>query len=88
MSERQPVTIEAVRRAIEAGRWALTSHARTQAGQRFVDSRGLIEALAGGEILGDYPDDPNARALCCLVIRPQAGRFTPFVPLTQAVPSW
>ena len=51
--------MEAIQRAIASGHWALTSHARMQAGKRYVESRALVQALVDGEILEAYPEDPR-----------------------------
>lgn len=59
MSRSRPVTIDAVRKAVQDGHWALTQHARERAGKRRVGDEALACTLAAGEILEDYPDDPR-----------------------------
>lgn len=54
-----PVTIDACRRAVRAGQWALTGHARERAGKRCIQAEALVQALVQGEIIEDYPDDPR-----------------------------
>ena len=49
----------AIRQAVAASRWALTQHARERAGKRRIGDESLIDALAGREILEDYPTDPR-----------------------------
>ena len=51
--------IEDIRNAVKAERWALTQHARKRAGQRCISDQSLVDALARGEILEDYPEDPR-----------------------------
>lgn len=53
------VTIDTIRRAHRAGTWAMTHHARVQAGRRKIHDEELVAALALGEILESYPDDPR-----------------------------
>jgi hypothetical protein len=53
------VTIEAIRRTVLAGDWAMTRHARERAGKRRIGDEGLVHALANGEILGAYGEDPR-----------------------------
>ncbi len=48
-----------VARAVAADRWALSAHAREQAGKRRIGDEALVQAFAGGEILEDYPEDPR-----------------------------
>ena len=66
MQESQGVSIETVRNAVAAGRWALTRHAREQAGRRFMETRMLIDALAGGQVLESYPNDPRGASALLL----------------------
>lgn len=37
----------------------MTRHARERAGKRFIGDEELVCALATGEVLEDYPDDPR-----------------------------
>ena len=61
-----PVTILAIRVAVSQDRWALTRHARERAGRRRISDEQLVHALAGGEILEDYPND--ARGPSALIL--------------------
>jgi hypothetical protein len=40
-------------------KWAMTQHARVQAGRRQILDEELVTALAKGEVLENYPDDPR-----------------------------
>ena len=44
----------------------MTGHARRQAGQRCILDEDVVIALAEGELLEDYPEDP--RGPCCLIL--------------------
>ena len=57
--ETSQVKIEEIRSAVQAGRWAMTRHAREKAGKRQITGDALVHALARGEILEDYGDDPR-----------------------------
>jgi Domain of unknown function (DUF4258) len=48
-----------VARAVASDRWALTAHAREQAGMRRIGDEELVQVLASGEILEDYSHDPR-----------------------------
>ncbi len=65
------MTIEAIRTAIHAGRWRSSSHARFNAVARHIADTELLAALAGGEIIEDYPTDP--RGASALVLGHGAG---------------
>ena len=41
------------------GTWAMTQHARVQAGRRQILDEDLVAALGDGEVLENYPDDPR-----------------------------
>jgi len=68
-------TIASIRTAVQAGRWALSSHARRNAGQRRILDEELMQALANGEVLEDYPTDPRGPSALVL------GRTTTGRPL-------
>lgn len=53
------LTIQDVRKAALNARWAMTRHARERVGKRRIGDEGLIHALAEGEILEAYPEDPR-----------------------------
>ncbi len=55
-----------VARAITSGRWVLSAHAREQAGKRRIGDEELVQTLANGEILEDYPDDPRGASALVL----------------------
>lgn len=57
--KKSPVTVAAIRAAVSSDRWALTQHAREQAGKRFIGDEALVGAVAAGEILEDYAADPR-----------------------------
>ena len=51
--------ITEVAQAIASDGWAHSAHAREQAGKRRIGDEELGQALAGGEILEDYSEDPR-----------------------------
>lgn len=51
------MTIEAIRRAVLAGDWAMTRHARERAGKRRIGDEALVHAMANGEILAVHGED-------------------------------
>lgn len=53
------LTMEVIREAASADRWNLTGHARERARRRHIGNSELVEALAGGEVLEHYPEDPR-----------------------------
>jgi hypothetical protein len=53
------VKADEVRAAVDRGAWALSRHARERAGRRKITALALVQALARGEILEDYPSDPR-----------------------------
>ena len=53
------IKIDAIRKAIWADQWAMTHHARRRAGKRHIADEVLVQALAQGEMLEDYPYDPR-----------------------------
>lgn len=44
----------------------MTRHARERAGKRRIGDEALVNALANGEILEDYADDPRGRSVLLL----------------------
>jgi hypothetical protein len=53
------VGIADIRSAVAGNRWALSSHARERAGKRRIGDQELVDILANGEVLEDYPEDPR-----------------------------
>jgi hypothetical protein len=60
------VTAEHIREAIRTSRWAMTQHARERAGRRRIGDSDLVVALAEGEVLESYPDDPRGPSALAL----------------------
>ena len=58
--------LRAIAEAGNMGRWAMTRHAREQSGKRMIGDEALMRALAWGEILESYPNDP--RGASCLIL--------------------
>lgn len=55
--------IEAIRKRVKAGDYLVTSHAIQHAIKEGFDRRHMVEAIAKGAIIEEYPDD--RRALIC-----------------------
>ncbi len=53
------LTLEAVRAAVGAGHWRLSGHAHHNMLARHIVDTELLSALAGGELVEDYPTDPR-----------------------------
>ncbi|MBI3947043.1 MAG: DUF4258 domain-containing protein [Armatimonadetes bacterium] len=60
------VSAEAIGEAVREGRWSMSYHAHGRAGKRRIGDEELVLALAGGEILEDYPDDPRGASALVL----------------------
>lgn len=58
--------IAQVSRAIASDRWALSDHVREQTGRRPIGDEELLQALAPGEILEDYPEGPRGASALIL----------------------
>ena len=61
-----PITTEAIRAAILAGRWAMTRHARERAGSRHIGDGAVALAVARGEVLEEYTDEPRGASALVL----------------------
>jgi len=57
---------ELIREKIINDNWAMSKHARIRAGQRKIKDSLVAMAIANGEIVEDYPDDPRGHS--CLVL--------------------
>ncbi len=65
--------IEGIREKISAGQFEFSKHAVDQSIVRRITVQEIREAIAGGEIIEDYPDDKYGPS--CLVLgRTRAGR--------------
>lgn len=64
------VTIDAIRIAVRAGRWRLSTHARLNAVARHIVESELLAALGDGEIIEDYPADPRGASALVLCTEP------------------
>jgi hypothetical protein len=53
------LTIALIQSAVQSDNWAMTRHARERAGKRRIGDTELVAALAAGEILEDYREDPR-----------------------------
>lgn len=60
------VNIDEIRKALKAGRWVLTRHARERAGKRCIGVEALVSALAKGEVLEEYREDPRGPSVLLL----------------------
>jgi hypothetical protein len=60
------ITTEKIREAVGAGQWAMTHHARERAGRRRIGDEELVVALAKGEVLESYPEDPRGPSALAL----------------------
>lgn len=58
--------LEQLRRKISHGQFALSQHALDQSAARGILLREMLEAIATGEIIEDYPDDKYGPS--CLVL--------------------
>ncbi len=58
--------IEAIRAKVAAGDIEFSEHATDESILRFISVREVREALAGGEVIEDYPDDKYGPS--CLVL--------------------
>jgi hypothetical protein len=67
------VGLEEIRQAMAQRNYRLSLHARRQMGQRRITSRELEEAVAGGEVIEDYPED-KYRHSCLILGMTSAGR--------------
>ncbi|MBI3910330.1 MAG: DUF4258 domain-containing protein [Armatimonadetes bacterium] len=57
---------DAIRAAVAAARWVMTHHALQQSGSRRMGSGEIAHALAGCEVLEDYPNDPRGESALVL----------------------
>jgi len=58
--------VERIRTAIDNNQWAMSRHAREQAGKRCVEDIDLLSSLIKGEVIEDYPDDPRGASMLVL----------------------
>lgn len=58
--------LDQIQKCIEKGKWRISYHALKRCDARGIDTEDVLAAIAGGEILEDYPKDP--RGASCLVL--------------------
>jgi len=65
--------IDEIRAAIREGKYRLTVHAIIRSKERGISARDMEEAILGGEIIEEYPDDKPFPS-CLIVGRTSGGR--------------